>query len=57
MNTVVFLFDFNQKVKTLLGEIGIIDSIGVNKCGKPIYFVLTASNSYWFDENVLIAAG
>lgn len=55
MNTVNYLYNMDQKVKTPFGEEGIVSMLAYDDGGNQ-YFVKTAKSSDWFKEAHLTKA-
>jgi hypothetical protein len=50
-----FKFDQNQKVKTVLGDEGIIDMLGYANGNVRYYVLMKEGRGAWIDENQLEA--
>ena len=50
----VFKFDIDQKVKTLFGQIGIIELCAVDNSRVIQYSVKTKDSSMWYKEDQLL---
>ena len=53
MRTVEFKFDLKVKVKTDLGQDGIVESLCLNRGGEKIYLVRTTTSNEWYSEEDL----
>jgi len=53
MRTVEFKFDLKVKVKTDLGQDGIVESLCLNRGGEKIYLVRTTTSNEWYSEKDL----
>lgn len=54
MKSVDFKFDIDDRVKTVFGDVGIIDNLGFDDAGVR-YWVKRSSESQWFKEAELTA--
>ena len=55
MQTITFIFDVNQKVKTPLGEDAIIDTCSFVGNKNRYYVIMKEGRGAWFDEDLLTA--
>jgi len=51
-----FKFELDQKVKTPLGDTGIVNMVAVDTGNVKVCYIQTATNSQWYKETLLEAA-
>ena len=52
---VTFRFEVGDRVTTVLGDEGVIDTCAVEKAGNRYYVIVRGGTATWYHENKLVA--